>query len=187
MSMGKIYLWGPKDRALIPPHALKVNTTSTSTDFGQAFSPFMNQGPIELYGLTSHNVENMYKFNQVYAQHEHQPKEWRKWRDRGLADLKPHRYPLGKGVRPVFSYIKELGRLDRLQARQHIYRPAYRQKLERYCQSPIQTIRDILTITDVYLFDFDVYWDCQDPVAAFADNTRPAGHAYLIKEYIENG
>jgi hypothetical protein len=145
----------------------------------------MNQGPIELYGLKAHNVENFYKFAQVYPQHEHSPKEWLRWRDAGLNDLQPHRYPMGKGVKPSFSYIKSLGKLDRLQARAQIYRPAYRQKLERYCQSQINTIVDILTVSDVYLFDFDVYWDQQDTETAFADPTRSAGHAYLLKQYIE--
>jgi hypothetical protein len=181
----KIHVWGPKDRPLVPENAFKINTTSTSTDFGRAFSPFMNQGPIEMYGLTAHNVENLWQFTKTYSKHVNDPKSWLAWRDQGLADPTPHRYPMGKGAHPEFSYIKGLGKLSYVEARHKIYIPIYEQKLERYCTRELQTLADILTITDVWLFDFDGRITEQSLEEIFNDPRDKAGHAFVIKKYME--
>jgi hypothetical protein len=182
----KIYVWGPKDRPNVPTNAFKINTTSTSTDFGQAFSPFMNQGTIEFHGLKSHNVENMWQGTKTYGQYVNNYSDWKLWRDGILGDTKAHRYPMGKGARPEFSYIKSLGKLGYIDARMQIYIPIYRQKLDKFCQRQIQSVVDILTLTDVWLFDFDGYLTDRSLDEVFADPASKAGHAFVIKQYIED-
>ena len=182
----QIHLWGPRDRKLLPPHAVKINVTSTSTDFGKTFSPFMNQGPIRLYGLESHNVENLWQSCKAYDCHVGKFKEWCQWRDRILSDTKAHRYPMGKGVKPKFAWMPTLGKLSYIQARKAIYIPAYEQKLQLYCTRELQTLTDMLTVTDVWLFDFDVRITEQSFDELVDDASRPLGHGFVLKNYLEN-
>jgi hypothetical protein len=151
----------------------------------QGFFPFMNHGPLGLYDLTAHNVENFWQFTKCYAEHVDNSKAWLAWRDAGLADFKPHRYPMGKGARPEFSYINGLGKLSYVDARKKIYIPIYEQKLDRYCTRELQTLADILTITDVWLFDFDSSITTQTLDEVFDDPNDRAGHAFVIKKYLE--
>mgnify|MGYP001566161829 CR=1 FL=1 len=181
----QIHIWGPRERSQVPQSAFKINTTSTSTDFGKAFSPFMNQGPIELYGLTAHNVENMYQYQKCYSRHVGNYQEWKRWRDAGLASTIAVRYPMGKGAKPEFSYIKGLGKLSYVEARHKIYIPAYEQKLARYCTRELQTLADILTITDVWLFDFDGRITDQLFEDAVCDPDHSLGHSFIIKKFLE--
>lgn len=181
----QIHIFGPRDRSQVPQSALKINTTSTSTDFGKALSPFINQGPIELYGLTAHNVENIWQFCKTYACHANNYQEWKLWRDTGLANPRAIRYPMGKGAKPEFSYVKGLGKLSYVQARRKIYIPAYEQKLTRYCTRELQTLADILTITDVWLFDFDGRITDQDFEGVVEDQDHSLGHSFIIKKLLE--
>lgn len=181
----QIHIWGPRDRSQVPPTAFKVNTTSTSTDFGKAFSPFMNQGPIKLYGLESKNVENLWQYCKVYPQYVGKFREWCGWRDAGIADPKARRYPMGKGAIPEFSYVPGRGKMSYVEARRHLYIPIYEQKLELYCTRELQTIADILTIADVWLFDFDGRITTQTHEEIIDDTENRMGHAFVIKRYLE--
>lgn len=180
---GRLYLCGPKDKNVIPNNAVIVYTVSRSCDFGKAFSPFLNQGPIELGELVSKNVENLWQYTKVYKQHVDNPNEWIKWRDNGLKDSFANRYPMGKGSKPEFSYFnnKKLGYID---ARKEIYIPAFWQKLDRYCQSQINTLMDMLTVTDVWLWDFDGRHNNQSWEDNVNDEQESLGHAFVIKKYV---
>lgn len=92
---------------------------------------------------------------------------------------------MGKGARPEFSYINGLGKLSYVDARKKIYIPIYEQKLDRYCTRELQTLADILTITDVWLFDFDSSITTQTLDEVFDDPNDRAGHAFVIKKYLE--
>ncbi len=171
-----------------PPEALVVNVTSVSRDFGRALSPMLDDGPIELQGYTARTVENIWQYSKVYEPHVNSPAEWRAWRDAGYANPRGVRYPMGKGAKPLFSYLTpQLGKLDYIAARQAIYIPAYRQKLERYCVRQVNTLIDILTCSDVWLWDFDVRepdGKTFDEIAA--DPTAPLGHGFVLAKYVSD-
>lgn len=185
MKIHNIKFCNPRTKA--PPGAFVVNTTSVSKDFGVAFSPMLNQ-PIEINGISAKNVENLWQFTKCYKEHVENPKGWILWRDNGLRKERGVRYPMGKDARPEFSYLtKELGRLDYISARRNIYIPAYIQKLEKYCQPQVNSLIDILTITDVYLWDFDVR-DIGDKtfLEILHDQYEKMGHAFVLAKYISN-
>src|SRR3990167_8472834 len=180
--MSKLRVCGFKDK--LPDGAVVINTTSRSTDFGKAFSPFMNQGPIELYGLAAHNGENFFQFSKTYQEHLENTQAGLRWRAAGFANRTPHRYPMGKGVRPLFGYVnKELGRLDYIAGRKLVYIPAYLQKLQRYCETAVARLLKMLEDTDVWLWDFDGY-DNDDSFDTILHNEkRNMGHAFIVRQY----
>lgn len=178
--MGRLYVFGPKEK--IKP-AVWVNTTSRSKDFGVAFSPFLNQGPIELGGLKSNNVENFWQFTKVYKEHVDDFAAWKKWRDSGLADTHAYRYPMGRGRQPEFSYFDKQ-KLGYVEARKRIYAPIFRQKLERYCQRQIHSLVDMLTVCDVWLWDFDGYLTEDSFETVINNPSNKMGHAFVLKKFI---
>ena len=180
--MGNLKICGFKDK--VPEDAVVLNTTSRSKDWARQFSPFLCQGPIELYGLTAHNVENFFQFGKVYEEHLDKPQEWLRWRAAGFADKKPWRYPMSKGRKPLFAYVnKELGRLGYIDGRKLVYLPAYLQKLDRYCQEPIGRLMKMAEEQDVWLWDFDGY-DSDEPFETLLNNEKKnLGHAFLVRQY----
>lgn len=183
--MHNLHILGPRDPT--PSDGVIVNTTSRSKDFGRAFSPMINQGPIELAGLCSHNVENMWQATKCYKEYVEKPQEWLAWRNKLLADRFAHRYPMGKGKKPEFSYLsKEYGKLSYTQARKVIYIPAYQQKLERYCTRQVHSIIDMLTVSNIYLWDFDgrVTEESFDEIVNNQD--AKCGHAFVLKKHVYN-
>ncbi|GAH64165.1 unnamed protein product [marine sediment metagenome] len=79
---------------------LEVNTTSNTGKYRE-LSPFMLPAP------PAKNLENLWQFSKVYLEHlvddVIQP-VWFQWRDNGWVDKRAHRYPMGKGRKPEFSY-----------------------------------------------------------------------------------
>lgn len=179
----KLYVIGPRDQA--PPGALVVNTTSRSSDFGFAFSPFLNQGTVAVGDLFSHNVENLWQFSKVYEEHANDEDAYAyfAWRDRGFADRRAHRYPMGKGRKPLYSVLNG-ERLDYVTARKRIYVPAYRQKLREFCTRQLETLVDMLTVTDVALWDFDGYLTDDDFDTVLNSSDRKMGHAFIIQRMV---
>jgi hypothetical protein len=176
-----LYVMGPREKA--PEGAVVVNTTSRSNDFGQAFSPFRNQGTIYLGELKAHNVENLWQFTKVYKEHVDDFDRWCQWRDGGLSDTFAHRYPMGKGRKAEFSRLdgKELNYVE---ARKAIYIPAYWQKLQAFCQREVNSLVDMLSVTDVALWDFDGYLT-DDGIEAIMNNPdKKMGHAFIIKKFV---
>lgn len=181
MTQHNLHTCGPRTQA--PKGSLVVNTTSRSKDFGRAFSPFLNQGWIELGKLRARNVENLWQFTKVYKEHIGKFDEWKAWRDSGLKDSYPHRYPMGKGAVPEFSFIGNQ-KLDYIEARKAIYVPAYTQKLRKYCQRQINTLIDMLSVTDVWLWDFDGY-TTDEPWDVVVNNPdKKMGHAFVLKHEV---
>lgn len=182
--MTNLHLCSPREPA--PEGAVVVNTTSRSKDFGRNLSPFMNQGPIELYGLRAHNVENFYQANRCWTQeHLDNPNGWLEWRANLLNDRHAQRYPMGKGAKPLFGYVnKELGRLDYIQNRKLVYIPAYLQKLDRYCGRWIASLLDLLTVVEhVWLWDFDVRQTDETFDQILHNEEKTMGHGFLVRQY----
>src|SRR5574342_482141 len=101
-----VYCVGPRDKA--PPNSILINTTSRSNNWSRELSPFF-LGPVKLpNGYTSLNVENAWQFSKVYKEHvdiNGNPSEayW-EWAIRGWSSEWACRYPMGKGVKPEYSY-----------------------------------------------------------------------------------
>ena len=157
---------GPRSRVGVSG-ARKVNTTShAESDWQSDLSPF-KLGPVHLWdGRESARMENGWQFSKVYSGHlgpDGKPTpEWFKWSGEGFADLKAHRYPMGKGAKPVGSWWNAtlLGYID---ARKQIYVPLYRdsvrktpgwQKLKAIFEEEVRAHGEAARLE---LWDFDGY------------------------------
>jgi hypothetical protein len=148
-------------------------------------SPFLLPGG-ELYaGHTSVNMENAWQFAKLYPQHATvgAPTEayWL-WATRGWIDPKAHRYPMGKGAKPLCSWWDGQA-LGYIEARKCIYAPLYRRavvKTEAYA-----TLEGLLQAEsrDIYLRDWDGYDHLAkgQSIKEVANNpAKKMGHAFVL-------
>lgn len=114
----------------LPDGFEEVNVTSRG-DY-KSLSPF-NKTDIYCYdNLFSKNVENAWQFSKVYKKYDNlgEPsEEWFKWRDKGFLDSWAHRYPMGKGAIPEYSWW-DGEKLGYIEARKNIYFPLYIKSIE---------------------------------------------------------
>lgn len=112
-----------------------VDTTSRSkTNWMTDLSPFA-LGPVKMYGeLESVNFENCWQYAKVYEKHAdddgNPTEEYWEWARKGFADPRPHRYPMGRGAKPLYSHWngERLGYID---ARKQIYAPLYAEAVQK--------------------------------------------------------
>lgn len=172
-----------------------VDTTSKSKTWSVGLSPF-HLGPLKLYdGHVAQNVENAWQGSKVYPQHmdmEGKPnKAYFEWAQQLWADTWAHRYPMGKGALPNYSWW-DGEELDYIQARKRIYLPLYAATVVK--SDAYRELRDIARKEPVVLWDFDAYdrktlgmnwWD------VINDPTRKMGHGFvlamLLEGYLKNG
>ena len=106
----------------IPKDAMVVDTTNNTSPIWKWISPFILPAP------PAKNLENLWQFSKVYKHHigsDGLPnEEWYKWRIAGFADPKAHRYPMGKGRKPEYSFWNG-EKLGYISARKEIYIPEY--------------------------------------------------------------
>lgn len=103
-----------------------VNTTSKSKiKLYRQLSPFF-AGPVTVCPwdeeIKSENVENAWQFSKQYE--EHSDEEHKEWSRKGFEDKKPHRFPMGRGRKPMHSRYKG-DKLGYVHARFKIYAPLY--------------------------------------------------------------
>ena len=170
--------------ARLPSTAIVIDTTAKSGVWSQ-LSPFLLPGGDLYEQHTSVNMENAWQFAKLYAQHAQDgaPTDayWR-WAIAGWSDPKAHRYPMGKGARPLCSWWegRTLGYID---ARKQIYAPLYRRavvKTEAYAN-----LAAMLRIEsrDIYLRDWDGYDHLAKEltIAEVANNpAKKMGHAFVL-------
>lgn len=163
-----------------------INTTSSSTNWSKGLSPFF-LGPIKLYnGRVSLNLENAYQFCKVYGnmvnENESPDSRYWAWAEQGWASTWAHRYPMGKGIIPLYS-LWAGERLDYLTSRRLIYLPLYRDSVKTtkaYAQ--LEAIyNEKGTIT---LFDFDGYEveiNSIEQIKKVLNNPeKKMGHAFVL-------
>src|SRR5712691_6410084 len=99
-----IRIIGPRDKKV--PDA--INTTShAKSDWTSGLSPF-NLGPVKLYdGHSARIFENAWQYAKLYPEHADESGQptnayWQ-WAKTGWSSKIPHRYPLGKGRKPLCS------------------------------------------------------------------------------------
>ena len=144
-----------------PPNSVIIDTTSGSSHFRE-LSPFI-LGPICIGNTIASNFENLWQYSKVYQQHVGKTSEptdkWFEWHQEGLADKYAHRYPMGKGTIPLYSYW--FGEhLDYITARKRIYAPIYAeyvQKTQAYENLLLQYNECCRTDTNLILLDYDAY------------------------------
>src|SRR5215216_3009159 len=126
-----IKIVGPRDKK----DASAINTTSHSpSDWTTGLSPF-RLGPVPLYqNRTALIFENAWQFAKLYPAHADsngQPTAtyWQ-WANSGWTSTRPHRYPMGKGQRPLCS-LWDGQRLAYIDARKRIYLPLYQQTVKQ--------------------------------------------------------
>lgn len=178
-----IYVIGPKDKP--PAGAEIINTTSRSTTWSKNLSPFY-VGPCKLYGsYKSINLENAWQFSKVYYNHvdvnQNPTPDYFAWAEKGWGDIRAHRYPMGKGAIPLYSYW-DGNQLGYIEARKKIYMPLYAAAVQKtYAFKQLKKMQS--TGGDLYLWDFDGYDHkalglTYDQV--IDDPCRKMGHAFVI-------
>lgn len=161
-----------------------VNTTSRGSWKG--LSPFFI-GPCNLYGgYVAKNMENAWQFAKVYARHvgpKGTPTEdYFDWAKVGWADRYAHRYPMGRGARPEFSWW-DGNALGYVEARKVIYVPLY-------IKAVVQT-KDFQKLRELYkaegqliLWDFDGWPSNLSFKEKLNDPSRKLGHGHVLAELL---
>lgn len=189
MNLGRVSVLKPWD--MRPCYS--VNVTSKGSDTYQDLSPFY-LGPVRLYtGYPAQNVENAWQFSKVYSMHHHyqwdQPtEEYFMWATLGWRDQQAHRYPMGKGAVPLYSWW-DGEKMDYIRARKEIYVPLYKQAVLDYHPHLLQRLIDIVQDgDDLVIHDFDAYdhhvlgMSLDD---VLNDPTKKMGHGFVLAMMIE--
>jgi hypothetical protein len=181
---------GPKQYPPDSVPASVVNTTSRSRTWSRGLSPFY-VGPVPLYegaGLDeAKNVENAWQYAKVYGPHVgplgSPTPEYFEWARAGWARERGDRYPMGRGVKPEFSWWDGKA-LDYIEARKAIYVPCYSKAVLR-----TEAFDRLLAIYreegEVTLWDFDGYDSTRPFKELLNDPARPLGHAFVLKALLE--
>lgn len=178
---------------------------STVSKDNPDLSPF-HLGPCDLYGdHTSKNMENAWQFAKVYPEYTEEgynpykgidPKksldsytikedEYFAWATKGWNDQRAHRYPKGRGRKPLFS-LWDGERLGYVDARKTIYGPLYAeavQKTEGWKKlkaqwKEIKKAGGILTLLDYDAYDHNLLHMTLTDVLNHP--TRKMGHAFVL-------
>ncbi len=140
----------------------------------------------------SKNVENAWQFSKVYPAH-HDPHadkpnaRWYSWFSKGIADSYAHRYPMGKGAKPLYSWWNG-EKLDYIEARRKIYALLYAQAVKKYQWDNFIDIYLAAHEGDITIQDFDAYnhhdlgYTLKD---VFKDTNRKMGHGFVLAKMIE--
>lgn len=175
-----------------PPKVLIVNTTSqSSTPWSIGLSPFF-LGPVPLYnGQISLNVENGWQYSKVYKGHVgldgNPTASYFEWAREGWARSRAVRYPMGKGVRPEYSFW-DGQKLSYIEARKKIYIPLY---VYAVAKTPAyQRLKELHKKQDIGLRDFDGYnhRDLNMSYEEVLNNpNKKMGHAFVLAMMLELG
>lgn len=189
----KVKVIGPRDgKNPTNDDGVLVYTVSRATSWSKGLSPFL-LGPCKLYGnYFSKNVENGFQFSKVYSEHVgpdgNPTDEYFKWALNGWRDSHAHRYPMGKGSKPEYSWWNG-EKLGYIEARKKIYVPLYYNSVkdtEAYAK-----LKELYHTEDiVYLWDFNGFDNEKRGMTlkdVINDPSRPMGHAFILKKMLEAG
>lgn len=174
----------------IPVDAKSINTTSNSSVWSKDLSPFL-LGPIEMYdSIVSKNFENCWQYAKVYpgfTDEKGNPNSgyW-SWAKNGWNDQRAHRYPMGRGAIPLYSYWNG-EKLSYIQARKKIYIPLYYRAVVK-TKSFLLLQDSFLDGQDLYLRDYDGY-DHKKLGMSYEEvihlESRKMGHAFILAMMLE--
>lgn len=176
-------------RDAVPEGYRLINTTSRSTGLGKQFSPFF-LGPIKTYdNLIAQNMENAWQYSKVYKNqidvHGNPSEDWYTWRDKGWAKKTADRYPMGKNVKPLYSWWDGI-KLSYIEARKQIYIPLYSRAVIK--TRAFDLLVKVSESTNIALRDFDGYnhkalgMSYEEVIHC---EYRKMGHAFVLAMLIE--
>ena len=136
----------------IPSGYQAIDTTSNSGLY-RDLSPFVLSAP------PAKRFENLWQFSKVYKSHLREDGEpnraWLEWHNLGIEDDKPHRYPMGKGAVPAYSYWNG-EKLGYIEARKRIYAPEYAKNVEK--SDSFKRLHELYSSgVNIILLDYDAY------------------------------
>lgn len=189
-----IHVCRPSQVFSLPEGANVVDTTSRSArEWSRGLSPFL-LGPVYLYDrYVSRNVENAWQYSKVYPCHVDQngdpTTEYFAWAKQGWLKKRADRYPMGKGVKPLYSFWAGQ-KLGYVEARKKIYAPLYETAVEdteayqRLCK-----LYETQDDEELWLVDFDAYdhvkmhMSLEDVINC---ETRKMGHGFVLAMMLED-
>ena len=172
-----------------------IETTSRSTDWSRGLSPF-NCGPVDLYGgYKSYNVENGWQYTKCFYNHvcsNGEPTaDYFSWAEAGWHSIKANRYPMGKGVKPLYSFW-DGDKLTYIEARHKIYIPLYSSAVQKtFAFKKLKEVYSDLKSQNkiLYLLDFDAHNLPDDGDYTYSklwnNPDIKVGHAYVIAMLLE--
>lgn len=180
----RLEITGPKERKITDGRRI-INTTSCSRDWGQNLSPF-HLGPVDLYGgYRSRKMENAWQYTKVYPQHvgeDGKPnQEYYRWAKSGWDSYSANRYPMGKGIGPLFSYW-DGQRLGYVEARKRIYVPLYAKTVVG-SGAFARLKKEFESVEHLVLWDFDGFHQEKLGMSlldVLECENRPMGHAFVL-------
>jgi hypothetical protein len=186
----QIKVIGPRDHRGTAVGTL-VNTTSKADGWSKELSPFF-LGPVPLYGgYTARRLENGYQRIKVFAHmldaDGNITDAYWAWAREGWAKNVADRYPMGKGVKPLFS-LWDGERLSYIEARLRAYFPMYRdaaRKTEAFAKLQKMAKEGPVTLWDFDGFDHESLGMSLRQV--FLNPSRSLGHAFVIKAMLMYG
>lgn len=183
---------GPRDKEPLPDGSTLVYTVSRASDWSRGLSPFLC-GPVKLYGsYKAYNVENAWQYAKVYKQHVgsdgNPTPEYFEWAKKGWLSKRAHRYPMGKGAKPEYSWW-DGERLGYIEARKKIYVPLYARAVKK--TGAYRKLRELYDAGEnLYLWDFDGYLNEKFNMTMLEVLNNPdkiMGHAFVLKRMLEKG
>ena len=174
-----------------------VETVSKSKTWSKGLSPFV-LGPCKLWNLShqdeSVNMENAWQFSKVYPEHVDDNGDptykYYEWAISGWQDWKAHRYPMGKGAIPLYSYWNNQ-KLNYVEARKQIYIPLYYDAVkDTVAFNCLIDIHNALVSEGktLYLVDYDAYRHKQMGKSykdVINDPNKKMGHAFVLAMALE--
>ena len=151
-------------------------------------SPFV-LGPCDLYGRhRAMRMENAWQFCKVYPAHADRDGNpggyyW-SWAERGWNDMRAHRYPMGRGTKPLYS-LWDGEHLGYIEARKRIYVPLYAKLVvQTTAYRKLQLLHE--GGDGLILLDWDGRHDPRPFSEILNDSTQIMGHAFVLKALLEN-
>lgn len=164
-----------------------IDVTSSGGN-GAKFSPFL-LGPVQLYdNMWSRNMENGWQYSKVYPQHDTDSLDYWTWALEGWNNKQAVRYPMGKGVKPLYS-LWAGEKLDYVTARKRIYIPLYSQAVRFHSYQAFLELKDFYADEkNIVIRDYDAYdhhalgysWD-----DVMNDPDRKMGHGFVLAMMLE--
>ncbi len=169
--------------AKIPDGRVVVDTTSNTHLIYRELSPFVLPAP------PAQNFENLWQFSKVYKRHLEESglpnKAYYQWRAKGFADVEAHRYPMGRGIIPEYSWWNS-EKLGYIEARKKIYAPEYAKnaiKTDSFKILREQYIECNLHNKELILLDYDAYDHLalgMSLIDVINNPVRKMGHAFVL-------
>ena len=174
-----------------PYHCPEISTVSNYKGIYMDLSPFV-LGPTRTYlpDIMAQKFENLWQYSKVYSVHVGEDGfpnlEWFMWRGAGWTDNKAHRYPMGRGAKPEYSWwdSEKLGYID---ARKQIYAKIYAEHVVK--TRSYELLNKLYSVcNEVILRDYDAYDHIKSGMSlvdVINNPDRIMGHAFVLAMLLE--